>query len=121
VLVEARSEDGLAAAALCFATEPWLHYHVSGTSERGREAAAANLVLFEAACWGQRRGFEQFHLGGGAAGREDSLFHFKQRFFPAGRREAAVGKIVHDAETYCALAGTSELRLDGFFPAYRDG
>jgi hypothetical protein len=121
VLVEARQGGELAAAALCFATTPWLHYHVSGTSELGREAAAANLVLFEAACWGQGRGFEQFHLGGGAGGREDTLFHFKQRFFPAGRREAGVGKLVHDAEAYCGLAGLSELRLDGFFPAYRQG
>jgi hypothetical protein len=120
VLVEARNGGELAAAALCFSTPPWLHYHISGTSERGREAAAANLILFEAACWGQSRGFEQFHLGGGAGGREDTLFHFKQRFFPEGRREAAVGKLVHDPETYCALAGVSELRLDGFFPRYRE-
>jgi serine/alanine adding enzyme len=119
VLVEARGGGELAAAAFCFATPPWLHYHVSGTSERGREAAAANLVLFEAACWGQSRGFEQFHLGGGAGGREDTLFHFKQRFFPDGRREASVGKLVHDPETYRSLAGESELRLDGYFPAYR--
>ena len=100
VLVEARFGDELAAAALCFATSPWLHYHVSGTSERGREAAAANLVLFEAARWGQKQGLEQFHLGGGAGGREDTLFHFKRRFYPDGRREASVGKLVHDAEAY---------------------
>jgi serine/alanine adding enzyme len=119
VVVEARSAGELAAAALCFATAPRLHYHVSGTSERGREAAAANLVLFEAACWGQSRGFDQFHLGGGAGGREDTLFHFKQRFFPHGRLEASVGKLVHDPETYRTLAGLSELQLDGYFPAYR--
>ena len=119
VLVEARFGDELAAAALCFATSPWLHYHVSGTSERGREAGAANLVLFEAACWGQTQGLEQFHLGGGAGGREDTLFHFKQRFYPDGRREASVGKLVHDAEAYRALTGLPEVRLDGYFPAYR--
>jgi GNAT acetyltransferase-like protein len=119
VLVEARFGEELAAAALCFASAPWLHYHVSGTSERGREAGAANLVLYEAACWGQRHGFEQFHLGGGAGGREDTLFHFKQRFFPEGRREAGVGKLVHDEEAYLALAGLPELQLDGYFPAYR--
>lgn len=119
VLVEARFGDELAAAALCFATAPWVHYHVSGTSERGREAGAANLVLYEAACWGQSRGLEQFHLGGGAGGREDTLFHFKQRFFPEGRREAAVGKLVHDEAAYLDLSGLTELRFDGYFPAYR--
>ena len=120
VLVEARSQGELAAAALCFATPPWLHYHVSGTSERGREAAAANLVLFEAACWGQKQGLKQFHLGGGAGGREDTLFHFKQRFYPEGRREASIGKLVHDEAGYLALAEMPELRLDGYFPAYRN-
>jgi serine/alanine adding enzyme len=121
VLVEARFDGELAAAALCFATPPWLHYHVSGTSERGREAAAANLVLFEAARWGQQQGLEQFHLGGGAGGREDTLFHFKQRFYPEGRREASVGKLVHDPEAYRALTGLPQIQLDGYFPAYRDG
>ena len=120
VLAEARFGDELAAAALCFAAPPWLHYHVSGTSERGRDAAAANLVLFEAACWGQEQGLEQFHLGGGLGGREDTLFHFKQRFFPSGRREASVGKLVHDADAYRALTGLPEVRLDGYFPAYRE-
>jgi len=119
VLVEARFGDELATAALCFATPPWLHYHVSGTSERGREAAAANLVLFEAACWGQAQSLEQFHLGGGAGGREDTLFHFKQRFFPEGRHEASVGKLVHGTDAYLALSGLPELRLEGYFPAYR--
>ena len=120
VLAEARFSDELAAAALCFATPPWLHYHVSGTSEGGREAGAANLVLFEGACWGQKQGLEQFHLGGGAGGREDTLFHFKQRFYPEGRREASVGKLVHDPEAYRALTGLPEVRLDGYFPAYRE-
>jgi len=30
-----------------------------------------------------------------------------------------VGKLVHYAETYCTLAGLPELRLEGYFPAYR--
>ena len=119
VLVEARFGDELAAAALCFATRPWLHYHVSGTSEAGA-GTCHNIRGGNAAVGrGQDRRLEQFHLGGGAGGREDSLFHFKQRFFPDGRREASVGKLVHDAETYCTLAGLPELRLEGYFPAYR--
>jgi lipid II:glycine glycyltransferase (peptidoglycan interpeptide bridge formation enzyme) len=119
VLAEARFEDGeLAANALFFAAQPWLHYHLSGTTERGRTAAAANLILFEAAGWAQERGFSEFHLGGGYGGREDSLFEFKVRFAPQGRREGAIGKLVHDQERYRHLGGDPG-DLTGFFPAYR--
>src|SRR5919202_2528432 len=99
VVAEARFRDGeLAASALFLAARPWLHYHLSGTTERGRNAAAANLIVYEAARWASERGFSDLHLGGGYGGREDSLFEFKLRFAPSGRREAAVGKAVHDAD-----------------------
>ena len=50
--------------------------------------------------WGQEQGLEEFHLGGGAGGEEDSLFAFKQRFSPDGRREFWTGKPVHDEAAY---------------------
>ncbi|MGH3023479.1 MAG: GNAT family N-acetyltransferase, partial [Gaiellaceae bacterium] len=47
------AESGeVVASALCFATPPWLHYHLAATSERGRALGASNLLLFEAARWG---------------------------------------------------------------------
>ena len=60
----------------------------------------------------------EFHLGGGADGR-DSLFAFKERFSPEGRREFWVGKLVHDDEAYRRLSGGDEIDYNGFFPAYR--
>jgi serine/alanine adding enzyme len=118
VLVSARREAELAAAVLCFAAEPWLHYHLGASSEEGRALGASNLVLFEAGKWARDRGYELLHLGGGVRGHRDSLFEFKRRFDPGGEREFAVGKAVHDEEAYRELAGRVE--LDGFFPAYRD-
>ena len=50
---------------------------------------------------------------------EDSLFAFKQRFSPDGRREFWVGKLVHDEDAYRRLSGGAEIDYDGFFPAYR--
>ena len=112
--------DGeLIASALCLATRPWLHYHLSATSERARTTGASNLVLFEAAKWAQARSFSCFHLGGGLGGRQDSLYEFKRRFDPAGSREAAIGKAVHDPERYADLAGDASADAIGFFPAYR--
>ncbi len=117
VLVDVRQRGEAAASVLCFASEPWLHYHLGASSEAGRSLGASNLALFEAARWGRERGYELLHLGGGVAGRADSLYEFKRRFDPGGAREFAVGKAIHDEDAYRALAGSVE--LDGFFPAYR--
>jgi serine/alanine adding enzyme len=111
--------DGLVvASALCLATPPWLHYHLSGTTDMGRSTGSSTLVLLEAARWAQERGLERFHLGGGLGGKQDSLHHFKARFDPDGLVEAAVGKAIHDEGAYRRLSG-GENGYDGFFPAYR--
>jgi hypothetical protein len=119
VRFDARIEGELVASALCLAALPWMHYHFGATSELGRSSGAGNLVLVEAARWGQARGFELFHLGGGVGGGEDALFRFKERFYEAGRKDAYVGKVVHDEPGYAALTGRGAGELSGFFPAYR--
>jgi hypothetical protein len=121
VVFDAVADGELVASALCFGSPPWLHYHLSATAEAGREHGAGSLLLFEAAGWARERGFERFHLGGGAGGRADSLLSFKRRFDPDGLLHYSVGKAVQDAEAYGRLAGAREVGLDGFFPAYRAG
>ena len=119
VRFDARIEGELVSSALCLATRPLMHYHFGATSELGRSSGAGNLVLVEAARWGQARGFELFHLGGGVGGDEDSLFRFKERFYEDGRKDAYIGKVVHDESGYAALTGRGVDDLSGFFPAYR--
>lgn len=119
VLADALLDGEVVASALCFATQPWLHYHLSAASDRGRAIGAANLVLYEAAEWARGRGFERFHLGGGAGGKDDSLAAFKRRFDPGGSLEWWLGKAVHDEEAYRKLTGREADDLAGFFPAYR--
>lgn len=119
VVVEAWLDGVLAASALCLVGPRWLHYHLSATSEEGRRVGAANLVLLAAAHWGRERGLEQFHLGGGLGGQEDSLFAFKEHFAPGSRLDMYVGKAVHDVPRYLELSGASTLSLEGYFPAYR--
>jgi serine/alanine adding enzyme len=109
----------LVASALCFATAPWLHYHLGATSDRARDVGASNFVLYEAARWGAERGFERFHLGGGVGGRADSLQAFKLEFDPGGALPMRIGKIVHDRRAYEELSGRDPADLEGFFPAYR--
>ena len=111
-------EAGADAALLCFATPPWLHYHLGATSEEGRKLGASNSLFLEAARWAAGQGFTHFHLGGGLGGGSDSLFEFKRRFDPGGVLEMAIGKAVHDEAAYRALSG-GEGGTEGFFPAYR--
>ncbi len=119
VLADALADGEVVASALCLATQPWLHYHLSAASERGRTIGAANLVLYETAQWARAQGYERFHLGGGAGGKDDSLAAFKRRFDPGGRLEWWLGKAVHDGEAYRELTGRSADDVSGFFPAYR--
>jgi serine/alanine adding enzyme len=118
VRFDAQVEGEIVASALCLRGDRWLHYHLGATDDAARDLGASNLLLYRAALWGQEHGLEEFHLGGGAGGREDSLFAFKQRFSPNGAREFWVGKAVHDEDAYCRLSGNAEIDL-GFFPAYR--
>jgi hypothetical protein len=117
VLVSARQGGELVASVLCFASKPWVHYHLGASSDEGRSLGANNLALYEAARWGREQGYELLHLGGGLGGRPDSLFEFKRRFDPGGEREFAVGKAIHDEDVYAELAG--KVTVEGFFPAYR--
>jgi serine/alanine adding enzyme len=119
VRFDAHADGELAASILCLAAPPLLHYHLGASSVRG-QALGANHVLFcETASWAAERGFERFHLGGGVGGFEDSLYEFKRRFDPEGTLPATLGKAVHDEVAYRRLAGTDEIDLSGFFPAYR--
>jgi hypothetical protein len=118
VLFDAVHDGETVASALCLRGDRWLHYHLGATDDRARDLGASNLLLYEAAVWGQLQGLEEFHLGGGAGGRE-SLFAFKERFSPTGRREFWTGKAVHDEDAYRRLSGGAEIDFEGFFPAYR--
>ena len=119
VRFDARADGELVGSILCFDSPPWLHYHLGASSEQARSLGAMHLLHYRAACWAKARGARAFHLGGGVGGREDSLWEYKRRFAPDGRRAAWIGKMVHDERAYRALTGTQALELDGFFPAYR--
>lgn len=118
VRFDALCEGEVVASALCLRGDRWLHYHLGATEDAARDLGASNLLLYTAAVWGQEQQLEEFHLGGGAGGRE-SLYAFKERFSPEGRREFWIGKLVHDEQAYRRLSGGAEIDLDGFFPAYR--
>jgi serine/alanine adding enzyme len=119
VLFEAKLDGRVVGATLCFATPPWLHYHLGATSDDGRALGASHLLLYSAARFGRERGYEQFHLGSGVGSGGGSLLQFKQRFSPSPLLEQWFGKTVHDVGRYLALTNATTVCYDGFFPAYR--
>jgi serine/alanine adding enzyme len=116
---DAYSDGELAACILCFASPPLLHYHLGASSERGQSLGANHVLFYETAAWAAEQGFTHLHLGGGVGGFEDSLYEFKRRFDPGGSLPAVLGKAVHDADAYRALAGSDAIDFAGYFPAYR--
>jgi GNAT superfamily N-acetyltransferase len=117
----ARRGDEVVGAAIFLADRRFAHYHLSGTTEAGRELKAGTLLVHAGAEWARDRGCELLHLGGGTSGA-DSLFAFKKSF--GGETYTyAYATLVADRERYDALVARrgeeDEPPRSGFFPAYR--
>ncbi|MCW2955247.1 MAG: putative GCN5-related N-acetyltransferase [Thermoleophilia bacterium] len=119
VLVEGLVEGAPVASLLCFASGPWMHYHLGASADAARNIGASNRCFLAAAEWAQGEGIELFHLGGGVGGGTESpLFVFKHRYDPLSEpRGFQVAKLVHDAARYRGLAGSDS--TDGYFPPWR--
>jgi hypothetical protein len=107
--------------ALFLAGHRFAHYHLSGTTDAGRELKAGTLLVHAGAEWARGRGCELLHLGGGTGGA-DSLFAFKKSF--GGETYTyAFATLVANRERYDALAARRaeepEPPRPDFFPAYR--
>lgn len=120
VALALRGEE-VVGGSLFLADRRFAHYHLSGTTDAGRELKAGTLLVHEGAAWAAGRGCELFHLGGGTAGA-DSLYAFK-RSFGGDEYTYEFATLVADRERYEALVARraeepEPLRPD-FFPAYR--
>lgn len=98
-----------------------LHYHLSASRTEYQSYAPTNLLLYEAACFGNSIGMKTFHLGGGLGSREDSLYHFKKQFHRYEDTQFSIGRAVFDRQAYERLRLlNNDAKETGFFPAYRD-
>jgi Acetyltransferase (GNAT) domain len=117
----ARRGDDVVGGALFLADRRFAHYHLSGTTDAGRELKAGTLLVHAGAEWAAERGSELLHLGGGTSGA-DTLFGFKKSF--GGETYTySFASLVAEPERYDTLVGLrskeSEPPRPGFFPAYR--
>lgn len=95
-------EGMVVCAALFLFNGEYIHYHLGGTLAEYRNLGAMNLLLYEAAKWGEEKGIKTMHLGGGVQA-EDSLLRFKKQFNRNGLLDFCIGKMVFMQEIYDEL------------------
>ena len=86
-------------SAIIFATNKFLHYHLSAQNREFSKFGANNLLLYEVARYGAKKGFSAFHLGGGVEA-EDGLYIFKKSFNKKGLKDFYIGRNIFDFDKY---------------------
>jgi hypothetical protein len=121
VLLGARLDGRLVAAALFLRSHDFVHFHALGADREFAKLRPANVLFFEAMQWACGTTATALNLGGGYRG-DDEFFRFKYGFTQqlAPRR---VGRAIHLFEPY----SQAERRRDEqgeildcqYFPSYR--
>lgn len=122
LLANAYVETKIVASALILYYDGYLHHHFSGSLPEYRNLKPNNLLFYEIAKWGCENGYELFHLGGGHASEQDSLFRFKKSFSKSEPNDFYIGKKIHNLKMYdvlVQLAKTGNFASTDYFPAYR--
>jgi GNAT acetyltransferase-like protein len=124
-LLVTRWEDAVGAACLLTELDGIVQAHLAGTNDDLRHLSPLKVLLDDARSWARSRGDHVLHLGGGRAGKEDSLFAFKARFSPS-RHAFHTGRWILEPRLYREFVaarrcppGTCDSTGEGYFPAYR--
>lgn len=97
-----KSNGTIISSAVIFEKNNFLHYHLSAADRDYMNLGGNNLLLYEVAKYGCKKGYKKFHLGGGT-GSEDALFSFKKSFNKNGLVDFYIGRIIFDKEKYNEL------------------
>lgn len=118
-------DEKIIAVSIILFANGLMHYHLSGSLAEYRNLAPTNMLLYNAAIWGCKKGFKTFHLGGGVGSGEDSLYKFKAAFNRNSDYQFSIGKQTFNEEIYNQLV--EERRntdptfneASSYFPLYR--
>lgn len=116
----AEKDGQVIAASIILATNGRMNYHLSGSLREFSSLAPTNLLLYEAALWGNANGYKSLYMGGGVGSGEDSLFKFKRAFYKGDLNRFYIGKKIFNQEKYDELLSLRiEVENPGYFPKYR--
>lgn len=114
-------EDTLISGAIVIYSGKIIRNHLSATNFHYLKDSPGKLLTDEISLIGRDLGLQYFHLGGGVAGREDSLFHYKASFSDL-YLEDKVWCYIADPVTYDYLVDLKAPEEGGneqMFPLYR--
>lgn len=95
-----KNGEQILSAAIFMYSEPYGHYHLSGSDKTQLCLSPNNYMLWEAAKELKKHNVMRFHLGGGTtSGNEDSLFQFKKKFSKF-TLQFYIGKLIFNEDTY---------------------
>lgn len=123
-LFTAHAPDGTVVSAALFFGYPGIaEYHLGGTMQSARDAAASKLIFDAAIPYFQQAGVHYLHIGGGYGSAEDSLFRFKSGFSSEHYTFSTI-RLICDREKYTQLCNTKaqasgEKISADYFPLYR--
>ena len=87
-------------AALFLVGPEMMEYDLAASTQKGRQTAAANLVLHAAAVMGRGLGCTRLHLGGGTDSDPQNRLLFFKAGFSSKRANFVIGKNVYSAPKY---------------------
>lgn len=112
--------EKIIAASIILASNGMLNYHLSGSLREYSIYAPTNLILYQAALWGNANGYKTLYLGGGVGSGEDGLFKFKHAFYKGDLNHFYIGKkIILNNEYEMLMQIRRDVDQTDFFPAYR--
>jgi len=95
-----KAGDEVVSAALFLVGPEIMEYDLAASTQKGRQLAAANLVLHAAAEMGRGLGCTRLHLGGGTDSDPQNRLLFFKAGFSSKRANFVIGKNVYSAPKY---------------------
>ena len=123
-LFTSHAPDGTVASAALFFGYPGIaEYHLGGTLQAARDAAASKLIFDTAIPYFQEAGAAYLHIGGGYGSSDDSLFRFKSGFSSEHYTFSTI-RMICDSDNYALLSNKKAQESGGkiqadYFPLYR--
>ena len=103
-LFTAKYNDIIISSAIIYEGNKFVHYHLSAADREYMKLAGNNLLLYEVAKYGCKKGYKMFHMGGGVGcDEDDNLYKFKKSFNKKEPLEAYIGRIIFNGNIYDEL------------------